>query len=91
MKELRPCPLTVTINNDQPKPPTFKDLGYVQVIRCKDCKHRPKEVPYKTTWGATETYLDFPDDSKCPCLCSGDTYYSWNPDDEWFCANGERR
>ena len=62
-----------------------------QIVRCKDCKHRPKEVPFKTTWGATETYLDFPKGSKCPCQNSGDTYYSWNPDDTWFCADGERR
>lgn len=31
----------------------------------------------------------FPDD-KCPCQCE-DPYYSWLPDPDWFCANGERR
>ena len=28
--------------------------------------------------------------SQCPCQCTGDPYYSWDPDDEWFCADGER-
>lgn len=29
----------ITINSEPPKPTTFEDLGYVQVVRCKDCKH----------------------------------------------------
>ena len=28
--------------------------------------------------------------SKCPCNCC-DSYYSWIPDDNWFCADGERK
>ena len=27
--------------------------------------------------------------SQCPCQYSGDPYYSWDPDDDWFCADGE--
>ena len=27
----------ITINSEPPKPITFEDLGYVQVVRCKDC------------------------------------------------------
>ena len=27
----------ITINAEPPKPTTFEDLGYVQVVRCKDC------------------------------------------------------
>ena len=27
------------INAEPPKPTTFEDLGYVQIVRCKDCKH----------------------------------------------------
>lgn len=30
----------ITVNNEPPKLTTFEDLGYVQVVRCKDCKHR---------------------------------------------------
>lgn len=29
-------------------------------------------------------------DSPCPCVCA-DSWYSWKPEDDWFCANGERR
>ena len=54
----------------------------LNLVRCKDCKHRP------TGTGANHD-LEFPDD-KCPCQCAGDYWYSWMPDDNWFCANAER-
>lgn len=59
------------------------------VVRCKDCKHRPKEPNWKTYENGFD--IEFPEDSKCPCQCSDDEYYSWYPRDDWFCANGERR
>lgn len=46
------------------------------VVRCKDCKHRPTQKKC------------FPD-MVCPCQCS-DSYYSWVPPDDWYCADGER-
>lgn len=58
----------------------------VPVVRCKDCKYRPIDT-------GTHQYgheLEFPNEYKCPCQC-GDNWYSWMPDGEWFCANGERR
>ena len=58
----------------------------VEVVRCKDCKHRPKEPNWKTYESGFD--IEFPEDSKCPCQCSGDEYYSWYPEDDWFCANG---
>jgi len=61
------------------------------VVRCKDCKHRPKEIPFTTSWGRHDTYLEFPEGSRCPGQCSDDSYYSWKPDDDWFCADGEKR
>ena len=33
----------ITVNSEPPKPPTFEDLGYVQVVRCKDCKYWSEE------------------------------------------------
>ena len=60
------------------------------IVRCKDCKHRPKVVEEKDSVGVMETYYEFPDDSKCPCQNTNDQYYSWCPDDDWFCADGER-
>ena len=29
--------------------------------------------------------------SRCPCHHSGDPYIDWDPDDDWFCADGKRR
>lgn len=29
--------------------------------------------------------------SQCPCQSAGDPYYTWDPDNDWFCADGERR
>ena len=55
------------------------------VVRCKDCKHRPT-MPED---GKEVFDLEFPDDA-CPLQC-GDPWYNREPDDDWFCANGERR
>ncbi len=57
-----------------------------EVVMCKDCIHRPIiDDP-----GATDGFgLLFPD-FMCPCRCD-DPYYSWMPNDNWFCGNGERR
>lgn len=60
-----------------------------ELVRCKDCKHRPKEPDWKTFESGFD--IEFPDDTKCPCCCSGDGWYSWYPADDWFCADGERR
>lgn len=55
------------------------------LVRCKDCKHRPiKPDDYENGFD-----LEFPD-GKCPCQCD-DGWYSWYPKDDWFCADGERR
>ena len=60
-----------------------------EIVRCKDCKHRPKEPNFKTYENGFD--IEFPEGSKCPCKCSGDEYYSWYPEDDWFCASGERK
>ena len=55
----------------------------VQIVRCKDCKHRP------TGTGVNhDVQPPSNGDYTCPCLCD-DYWYSWIPSDEWFCANGE--
>lgn len=33
---------TITVNAEEPKPPTFEDLGFVQVVHCKDCDYGEK-------------------------------------------------
>lgn len=54
----------------------------VPVVRCKNCKHKP-------TGTEIDHDLDFPDDV-CPCKCQ-DHWYSWMPEDDFFCARGEKR
>ena len=29
--------------------------------------------------------------SACPCCSSGDPYIDWIPEENWFCADGERK
>ena len=55
-----------------------------EIVRCRDCKHRPT-CPENKGYGQS---LAFPDDV-CPCQV-GDNWYSWMPKDNWFCADGER-
>lgn len=52
------------------------------IVRCKDCKHRPKKVE-------DSRWLEFPDYT-CVCQCD-DPWYEWMPDDDFYCAYGERR
>ena len=58
----------------------------VEVVRCKDCKHRPKRLEEGKGEGFN---LEFPD-YKCPCQCD-DGWYNWMPDDNWFCGDAERK
>lgn len=60
-------------------------MDKIEVVRCKDCKHRPI-IPENFKWAFD---LEFPD-TECPCHCE-DGYYSWYPDNDWYCANGERK
>ncbi len=61
----------------------YQNMG--ELVRCKDCKHRPT-IDGKYEHGFD---LEFPT-NKCPCECD-DGYYSWMPKDDWFCPNGERK
>lgn len=56
------------------------------VVRCKDCKHRPT-----TTDGCLYGIeVEFPEEGICPFNCD-DPYYNQMPEDDFFCAKGERR
>ena len=58
-----------------------------EIVRCRDCKHRPTQTEPPKTYGFS---IEFPEGSKCPCQCD-DGFYSWYPNDDWFCADGERK
>lgn len=57
----------------------------VEAVRCRDCKHRPIIIEEEEIDGFSYEFPDY----KCPCRCE-DGFFSWNPDDDWFCANGEK-
>lgn len=54
------------------------------IVKCKDCIHKPRLV----VEGRVRPIVFFPDEN-CPCACD-DSWYDYVPDDDWFCANGER-
>ena len=53
-----------------------------EIIHCRDCKHKP-------SGDGVNHNITFPDEV-CPCQCD-DYWYSWIPDDNWYCGNAERR
>ena len=61
-----------------------------EIIRCKDCIHRPitNDTYNFDDWNCGFD-IEFPD-YRCPCRCD-DEYYNRIPDDDWFCGNAERR
>lgn len=59
----------------------------ISLVHCKDCKHRP--IDNRTKERSSNFNIEFPD-GKCPCQCDNG-YYSWYPEDDWFCGNGELR
>lgn len=72
------------LNFDCDKCERYIKKDFVRVVRCKDCIHKP-------TGSGVNHDIEFPEqDYRCPCRCE-DYWYSWMPDDDWFCANGERR
>lgn len=62
----------------------LRDAGVVKPVRCKDCIHKPH---YK----GRAVYADDPSDFTCPYLCSADPWEAGVPDDDFFCADGERK
>lgn len=65
-------------------PAPYINMG--ELVRCKDCKHRPiLNGKFRNGFD-----LEFPM-HECPCECYDDGYYSWMPKDDWFCPNGERK
>ena len=66
------------------------DAPSIDIVRCKECKHRPiKEDADGANYGFN---LIEPNDGdgRCPCLVS-DGWYSWMPEDDFYCGYGERK
>lgn len=63
-------------------------IDAVEVVRCKDCEHRPHIMGTDPdVFGRSGIVVG---DDVCPCLCD-DPYYSYIPDDDFFCAKGEKK
>ena len=72
-----------------------------ELVRCKECKHRP----HTNEWGHIEPpqvlsddqwdgWADdekmYEDDMTCPYVC-GDSYYNRIPEDNQYCDRAERK
>jgi hypothetical protein len=60
-----------------------------EIVRCGDCKYKPHWDERVSEEDRDGFDIIFPVDYKCPCQCD-DGWYSWMPDGDWFCADGER-
>ena len=61
----------------------------IDIVRCKECKHRPiKEDADGENYGFN-LIEPTEGDERCPCLVS-DGWYSWMPQDDFYCGFGER-
>lgn len=65
----------IKVNSEAPKPTTFEDLGYVKVVRCKDCKY------------GTQLYVDY---ISCELSEENESGCHMSHKSDWFCADGER-
>ena len=66
------------------------DLIEIDLVRCGECKHRPiKDDPDRANYGFNIIEPTDGDDI-CPCLVD-DGWYSWMPEDNFYCGRGERR
>lgn len=59
-----------------------------EIIRCKDCKHRPIKGDWNIVYAPDDS--NGRDDDTCPCLCD-DCCFNWMPEDDFFCKRGERK
>lgn len=65
-------------------------IDAVSVVRCKECKHRPiKEDADGENYGFN-LIEPTEGDERCPCLVD-DGWYSWMPNDNFYCGFGERK
>lgn len=69
-------------------PGAIKQEVVGELVRCRDCKHRPIKGDGNIVYAPDDS--DGWDDDTCPCLCE-DCYYNWMPDEDFFCGKGERR
>ena len=62
-------------------------LEQEEIVRCKDCKHRPVDTGKQIEPPEENGRID----ETCPCINADDWWYSFMPEDDYFCADGERK
>lgn len=68
---------------------TLEEAPSIDIVHCRECKHRPvKEDADGENYGFNIIEPNNGDE-RCPCLVS-DGWYSWMPDDDFYCGYGER-
>lgn len=69
-------------------PRDIPSADVVEVVRCKDCKYKPKGYEDEQRG----KYPIFPDSENNPCPCNvvDDDWYSYMPEDDYFCGCGKR-
>ena len=65
------------------------DGDYVEVVRCRDCKHKPT-ITKTGVWGAEDENGEL-EDYACPFLVYEDNYYNRMPNEDDFCSRAERK
>lgn len=61
----------------------------VEVVRCKECRHRPLMVDGDVK-DPNYNESAWEEDYTCPYLCYEDDFYNCMPPDDGFCNYGER-
>ena len=69
---------------------TWSACPIIEIVPCRECKHRPIKVdPDGADYGFNIVEPTDGDDL-CPCLVE-DGWYSWMPEDNFYCGRGERK
>lgn len=61
----------------------------IDIVRCKDCTHRPVKKDINGDDYGFNLIAPHDGDESCPCLVD-DGWYSWMPEDDFYCRYGER-
>lgn len=85
--------ITVDVSIPEQFWPSMRYDPSEDVVACTSCLICGKAIPLEEAPEAIVRCEDCVNSgtSKFPCHYSGDPYIDWNPDDDWFCADGEIR
>ena len=67
----------------------LENVPSVEIVHCRDCKHKPYSEDGCQQGFSVRVPQEDEDRFICPCICD-DGWYSYIPEDDFYCANGER-